>query len=68
MNMRYTVDIPEKLAEVFKNVANEEQISQSELMRKALLTYAVLHKETTLGKAVAITKDGVVEKELILAL
>lgn len=66
--MRYTVDIPEKLAEVFKNVANEEQISQSELMRKALLTYAVLHKETTLGKAVAITKDGVVEKELILAL
>lgn len=65
--MRYTVDIPDKLAEVFKTVANEEQISQSELMRKALLTYAVLHKETTLGKAIAITKDGLVEKELILA-
>lgn len=66
--MRYTVDIPEKLAEVFKNVANEEQISQSELMRRALMTYAVLHKETSQGKVVAITNKGLVEKELILSL
>jgi metal-responsive CopG/Arc/MetJ family transcriptional regulator len=66
--MRYTVDIPDKLAEVFKSVANEEQISQSELMRRALLTYAVLHKETSQGKSVAITKEGQVEKELVLGL
>lgn len=66
--MKYTLSIPDKIGEVFKEIADEEQISQSELLRKAFLTYAVLRKQVAMGKSVAIVKDGVIEKELILTL
>jgi hypothetical protein len=64
--VRFTIEIPDKLAAVFQKIAAEEQISISELMRKSLLTYAVLHKEIGTGNAICITKEGKVEKELIL--
>jgi hypothetical protein len=64
--MRYTVEIPDKLAMVFRQIATEAQISQSELMRRALLTYAVLHREISKGKQVSIILNGKIEKELIL--
>lgn len=64
--MRYTVEIPSKLHDVFKSVALAENISLSELMRRSILTYCVLHKEQQAGKAVVITKNGIIEKELLL--
>jgi len=66
--MRYTVNIPDKLDAVFKEVAAEQEISQSELMRRALTSYSVLWRETSQGKKVAILKGGVVEKEIVLSL
>lgn len=64
--MRYTVDIPEKLVAVFKKIAGEEDITLSELLRRSLLTYAVLHKEVRNDRAVCIAHNGKIEKELIL--
>jgi metal-responsive CopG/Arc/MetJ family transcriptional regulator len=64
--MRYTVEIPDKLSKVFKRIAAEAQISQSELMRRALLTYAVLHREISKGRQVSIILKGKIERELIL--
>jgi hypothetical protein len=64
--VRYTVDIPEKLVAVFKKIAGEEDITLSELLRRSLLTYAVLHKEVSAGNQICITHNGKVEKELIL--
>jgi len=66
--VRYSVEIPSKLDSVFKQIAGEEQISQSELMRKALLTYAVLHKSVLDGKSISIINDGKIEKEIVLCL
>lgn len=64
--MKYTLNIPDKLNTVFRGLAEEEGITLSELFRRALLTYAVLRKEQEQGRAVAIIKDGRVEKELVL--
>lgn len=64
--MRYTLEIPDKIAEILKNIATEKEISMAELMRRALMTYAVLTKEISKGKSVCLTIEGKIEKELVL--
>jgi hypothetical protein len=62
--MRITIEVPDRLATVFKGVAKDQEISQTDLVRRAMMTYAVLHKEVSNGASV-ILRNGKEEKELV---
>lgn len=63
---RYTVDIPDRLSTIFRGIAEYEQISMTDVFRRSLMTYAVLHEAVKRGSGIALTKDGVIDREVIL--
>lgn len=66
--MRYTIELPEKIQAIVDSVAKDQEITKAEFMRRAILTYAVLHKETSAGKAITLTKEGEASIELVMTI
>jgi len=65
---RLTVQFPEAASEILAELSERDQVSKTELLRRALSVYKYLEKETRDGKRkVAITdEDGKVLKEILI--
>lgn len=55
---RYTIDLGEKFDELLTALAKGKDITKSEIIRRAVASYAYLAKETEEGRRVSITDAG----------
>jgi hypothetical protein len=65
---RLTVQFPEQTSEVLAELSDREQVSKTEVLRRALALYKYLEQETRDGKrkvAIADENDNVV-KEIVI--
>jgi hypothetical protein len=65
---RLTVQFPKATSDILEELSSEDQVSKTEVLRRALAVYRYLEKETRGGKRkVAITdENGKVIKELLI--
>ncbi|MHC1730106.1 MAG: ribbon-helix-helix protein, CopG family [Syntrophobacteraceae bacterium] len=65
---RLTVQFPESTSEVLEELSERDQVSKTEIIRRALSIYKYLENETRDGKhKVAITdENGKVVKEILI--
>ena len=65
---RLTVQFPEATSEILADLSAQDQVSKTEILRRALAVYKYLEKETRGGKRkVAITdENGKVVKEILI--
>ena len=65
---RLTVQFPDPTSEILADLSAQDQVSKTEILRRALSVYKYLAKETQDGKRkVAITdENGKVVKEILI--
>lgn len=66
---RLTVQFPEKTSEMLSDLADREEVSKTEILRRALALYKYLETEVQKGKGrkIAITdEDDKILKEIVI--
>ena len=65
---RFTIDLSGDYDRTLSNLVADKGSSKADIIRKALVTYAALTSEAKPdeGRHVSITKDGEIEKDIIL--
>jgi hypothetical protein len=63
--MKLSINIGDKLSAVFEDICKEDGISKQDLLRRSLMTYAVLSREVSKGSRL-ILRNGEEEKEIAL--
>ena len=62
--MRIGLDMPDKIEKVFAQIAEKQGISVDQLIKRSMLTYAVLYERTEDGKHPIIIKNSKEKIEL----
>lgn len=63
-----TLHLPEREAAVLKQLAEEQGMTQTAILRQALRVYQLVHDRAQKGQQLAFTKDGVLVPVVLVGL
>ena len=64
---KLTVQFPDQASQVLAELSEQDQVSKTEILRRALSLYKYLENETEGGKKIAIAdKDDRILKEIVI--
>jgi hypothetical protein len=64
---RYTIDLGEKFDKLLTDLAQSKEITKSELVRRAVASYAYFDEERTAGNRISVVDDkNKTVKEVVL--
>jgi len=55
---RYTIDLGDKFDKLLTDLAQSKEITKSELIRRAVASYAYLEEERASGKRISVVDDA----------